>query len=243
MLGFHSVLCNVLVLATLFLLGCAREKAAPVDSSRNATTTPEVADNLDLEAGELYVQLSPADGFLHIKEYLLSTRKSDATEIQSQVEKISELVRTARYSHTRFGLSAFTAMEESMSPDRDFITVECKLLTKERDLYKIMGNVYSGLLRRPVTITISKEDIGLHYEGPDIDVRTNNAQGVYRKDDRRIIFWRNGERHYQAVFARHGSTPADFHSLQPYIKEAVASPEKSEEEIAKWRATQWRATK
>jgi hypothetical protein len=144
-------------------------------------------------------------------------------------------VRSGNYIKARYGLQGFTPMEERIFHDREFVTVKCRLLTKERNLQKMMNSVYSSVLNRHVTITISKGEIGLHFDGPDIAIRGNNAKGVFGKDNRIAIFWRNGERFYEAVFARSGAAEKDFKSIAAYLEKDISSPAKSEAEIRAWK--------
>ena len=199
---------------------------------------PALVRSLDLEAAETFVQLWPADGFLYMKEYYLSTLKSDPAEIHRQVAQIADLVRSANYAKARYGLQGFTPMEERIFHDREFVTVECRLLTKERNLRKIMDSVYSSVLNRPVEITVSKGEIGLHFDGPDvITVQGKDAKGVFVKDNRNAIFWTNGARCYGAVFSRKGATEKDLQSIAAYLEKDISSPEKSEAEIRAWKET------
>ena len=191
---------------------------------------------LGLTTGETYVELHPRDGFLYIKEYYLSTLNSENTR-SKQAEEISSLIRSASYCKKRYGLSIFTSMEERVFRDRGFITVECRLLTRERNLIPLMESVYSSLLNRPVQITIVSTEIGLHYAGTDVQVRSHNSLGVVEKEDGRIIFWKNGISAFESVFANAGSKPADLISMAGYLKEEVSSPEKSAAEINAWKSS------
>lgn len=212
-----------LLLTALFFSACG---------DHNSST---LVRSLDVEARETYVQLYPADGFLYIKEYYLSTLKSAPADIRRQVAGISDLVRSARYCKTRYGLEGFTPMEERIFHDRHFVTVECRLLTRERNLHRVMVNAFSSLLNRHVETVIGKGEIGLYFDGPDVTVRHSNAKGLFGKEKRKAIFWRNGERFYEAVFARAGVAEKDFVSIAPYFERDVASPKKSEAEIEAWR--------
>jgi hypothetical protein len=129
-------------------------------------------------------------------------------------------------------------MEERIFRDRVGGTVESRLLTKERNLRTLMDRVYSTILNRPVAITISEGEIGLYFDAGDLVVRDNNAQGVFGKDNRRAIFWRNGERFYEAVFARSGATEKHLTSIGAYLERDVSSPPKSEAEIKAWKESQ-----
>ena len=86
-----------------------------------------------------------------------------------------------------------------------------------------------------MAITVSEGDIGLHFDGLDIAVRGDNAKGVFSKDNKRAVFWRNGERFYEAVVARSGAAEKDFRLIAPYLERDVASPEKNEAKIKAWK--------
>ena len=87
----------------------------------------------------------------------------------------------------------------------------------------------------PVKTRIFQAEVALYFDGPDVEVRGNNAKGVFSKGEKRAIFWRNGERFYEAVFARAGAVEKDFKSIAPYLERDVASPEKSKAEIKAWK--------
>jgi hypothetical protein len=229
---------RVLFTTAILIMACLENCMTPstaLSSDNAGDDSPALVRSLDIEAGETFVQLWPADGFLYVKEYHLGTLKSDPAEIHRQVAHISGLVRSGNYIKARYGLQGFTPMEERIFHDGEFVTVECRLLTKERNLQKIMDSVYSSVLNRHVAITVSKGEIGLHFDGPDIAVRGNNAKGVFGKDNRRAIFWRNGERFYEAVFARSGASEKDFKSITAYLEKDISSPAKSEAEIRAWK--------
>ena len=201
-----------LLMVGLLFMGCS--KANPY----------KLVQTLDLEAAETFVQIHPADGFLYIKEYSLSSLKQDPEEFKSQVETISALAKEARYCKSRYGLSQFEAMEERIYIDRGFVTVECRLLTREKNVKTLIDSVYESLLNRPVSITIVPSDIGLHFFGKDVEIRGTNAKSVFSKGEQQVVFWRNGEEVIETVFARAGSLAKDFRSIAPYFSEDVSSP-------------------
>jgi hypothetical protein len=189
---------------------CCLLVSALLFSASGVPSSPTLVRTLDLEAAETYVQFWPADGFRYIKEYHLSTLKSDPADIRWQVAHISDLVRSANYCKTRYDLKVFTPMEERIFHDRHFATVECRLLTRERNLHTLMENAFSSLLNRKVETRVFEGEIGLYFDGPDITIRHGNAKGVFAKDNRTAIFWRNGDRFYEAVFARTGTSEKNF---------------------------------
>jgi hypothetical protein len=202
-----------------FLLGC-NKAGAP-------------SSNLDTH--ETYVQLWPADGFLYIKDYYVSSKENDPNTIRKQVSLLTKLVRDARYCKTRYGLELFSPMEERVFHDRDFVTIESRLLTKERNVIKQIENVFSSILNRKVVVKVSDQDVGLYFDGPDVSIRDNNSKGVFANGDHRAIFWENGQKFYEIVLADTEWNAAAPKSIAPYLEEDVASPEKSPAEIKAWK--------
>ncbi len=187
-----------------------------------------LSKKLNIEAAEIYVCLYPGDGYLHIKEYRLSAVTRDTS-----TEKIKSLIEDAKFCEKRFPFRHFTAMEESMKRDRGYITGEYHLMTRERSLVKMMEDSFGKILDRKVKVTINEDDIGLHFIGPDIQVRSNNANGVYGKEDQRVIFWKNGLQYFEVVFGEH--TDQHFDSIAASFGADVSSPEKTEADVAAWK--------
>lgn len=184
--------------------------------------------NLRLNAAETYVQLYPRDGFLHIKEYSLG-----ATSSRCSIQKIKSMVADAKYCDSKFKFKHFTAMEESMKMDRGYITGEYNLMTRETNFVKMMEDGFGKVLNRKVRVTISDEKIGLYYTGDDVEVRSHNAEGVFAKEDQRVIFWKNGLQYFEAVFADNPESRAS--SIADSFGADVASPEMSKSEIDEWK--------
>ena len=196
----------------LALAGCGTADAAG-----------ERAGSLRLEAAETYVRLVPREGELHIREYVLGTRETDPAAMARQAETVTALVRAAEYCTRRFGLPGFSAVEESLFHDRGVLTVDCRLRTEERNLRRLMASAFGGVLGRPVTLTIGGE-IGLHFAGPEIQCRGNNALAIMGKGDQRVIYWRNGTPSFELVFGEHGRDTPSFRPLTRYVMEdSIAS--------------------
>jgi len=200
----------------------------------NANANGLIVKN-NIEAPEIYIQLYPADGYLHIKEYKISSLLDDPEKIKKQIDEIAESVKSATYCHRRFGFKQFIPIEERMFINQDIVTGEYHLLTKEKDLKKIMQDCFGVLLNRKVAVTIEDKAIGLHYEGDDIVVADNNALGVYGKGAMRVIFWKNGDRYYEAVF-RPKKEVETSKSIIEYFEADVESPKKSKAEIEAWKS-------
>jgi hypothetical protein len=193
------------------------------------------AQTLAVEAAEVYVELHPTDGFLYVKEYHLSTLKQDSAAIAAQAVKIAGLVQRKSYCIARYPFTVFVSMEEKLYHDRGSITVECRLLSRERNLRTLMSDAFGRVLNRPVNVTIESGEIGLSYTGPDVQVRGNNSLGVCEKGDQRVIFWRNGTSSFEAVLGPENREVSTYRSIAPYVRADVASPEMTEAEIEAWR--------
>lgn len=182
---------------------------------------------LGLAAVEAYVRVYPENGFLHVKEYRLG-----ATQADTSTEAVKTLVKEAKYCAARFRFLHFTAMEESMKHDGDRITGEYHLLTRERDLAKMLEDSFGKILNRKVSVKID-QSVTLYYSGPDLRVGGHNAEGVYEKGNDRVIIWKRGLKYYEAVFGEPIKPKAL--SLAETFGDDVTSPTKSPDEISAWR--------
>ena len=63
----------------------------------------------NIESAEIYVELYPREGYLHIKEYNISTLLTKTEKIKKQVEYIKELIASTKYCKKRFGFKKFIA--------------------------------------------------------------------------------------------------------------------------------------
>ena len=192
-------------------------------------------DRKDLETAELYVSLHPGDGYLLIKEYKVSTLLKSRQDIEAQVEGIRKLVSKAGYVKQRFGCEGFVALEERMYKDGRIITGEYHLLTKEKNVKKMVENSFGKILNRNVTLKIEKENVAIFFDNRDeFLVGSDNSIGVYKKDSLNVVVWKNGTSRYEMIFSfEQGGAP--FKSIFEYFGEDVASPEKSKEEIERWK--------
>jgi hypothetical protein len=184
---------------------------------------------LKVNCAETYVDLHPLDTYLHVKEYRLGT----ISQKKNSVKKIKTLITKAEYCKKRFGFEGFTAIEERMGHDRDFITGEYHLLTREENIIKMLEDAFGGTFGRKVSVSINPKEIELRFEGKDIQIRSNNAKGVYGKENQQMIVWKNGVQHFEVVFGM--TEEQSFPSFAKSFGENVASPEWSAEEINAWK--------
>jgi hypothetical protein len=212
----------------MLTLACAQAACATGGSSAGAQA-------LGVEAAEVYVELHPTSGFLFVREYHLSTLKPDSATIAAQATEIAGLVQRRGYCKARFAFAEFTSMEEKLYHDRGSITVECSLLSRERNLRTLMTDAFGRVLSRPVHVSVDSAEIGLSHAGLDVQVRGNNSLGIYVKDGQRVIYWRNGTPSFEIVFGPEDRAVSTYRSLAPYVRADVASPEVTEAEIKAWR--------
>lgn len=183
---------------------------------------------LAVESPEIYVRVHPRDGYLQIREYALST-----TAPAFSPEEIKTLVRHAGYCRLRFAFEHFTAMEESLKRESTGITGDYNLLTRERNVVVMLKDCFSRILARSVRVTVDERHVGVWFEGDDIVVRTNNAEGVYGKGRERVIFWKNGSPYYEVVLGEAASS--DAKSIAAVFGDDASSPIKTETEINAWK--------
>ncbi len=175
---------------------------------------------------EIFIRLYPRDGYVWIRQYWLNTPLRDDTEIKAQVAAIRELVGKTGFAQSEYGFKRFRLREERVYVDRGQLTAEHHITTDERNLVKLMEDSFGRILRREIKVTITKEEIGLHFARTGLsNISSDSALGAYTKDDRAIIFWRNGIEFYEAVFTYEWDDKR-YKSLLPWFGEDLASPEK-----------------
>lgn len=188
------------------------------------------AADLRVESPEIFVEINPATGYLHVKEYYLSTLETDEGAVTTQLAGLSDLVARAAYCPSRFHLASFTPIEESLLRDRGAVTTECHLFTTETKVEKILEAAFGGVLDTRVSAAIGDGEIRLEFDGPDVQVRGNNAIGVYAKGPRRALVWPAGAGKLEAVFGSDTRGLEDFRSLGPYLSADVSSPRRTKAE-------------
>ena len=192
-------------------------------------------DRKDVKAAEIYVRLYPGDGYLLVKEYKVSTLLSSRQDIEGQIKEIKELVSKAGYAKERFGCEEFVAVEERMYKDGGVIMGEYHLLTKEKNVRKMVEGCFEKIVNKDVVMKTEEENISMFFDsGDDFVVVSDNSLGVYKKNSLSAVLWKNGARSYEVVFTFERKD-APFKSVFEYFGEDVASPEKSKEEIERWK--------
>ena len=190
---------SVVIVTALLLASCTSESPEP---------TPPVAMNPtvnsspnQIPAHEVYVQLYPRDGYLHVKEYNLGS-VLPADSIPSQIARLKAKISALELSESEYIFEVFDAKEESLFMDRGFVTGEYHLKTDERNLNRLIADSFAKVLRRPVTLTINDSGITIEFNNVGLRVADNNSTGVYANSDntRTRMTFRNGQRMYESVF-------------------------------------------
>ncbi len=152
-------------------------------------------------AHEVYVQLYPRDGYLHVKEYNLGS-VLPADSIPSQIARLKAKISALELSESEYAFEVFDAKEESLFMDRGFVTGEYHLKTDERNLKRLIADSFAKVLRRPVTLTINDTDRIIEFNSVGIRVADNNSTGVYANSDntRTRMTFRNRQPMYESVF-------------------------------------------
>lgn len=212
---------SVAILAVFFSLTACN----PSYVNKGTSSYNGLNHNLDLEAVEIYIAFNPYNGMLLIKEYRLSTLKKSEAEITEQVGQIKAMVSNAEYCRTRFGFKYFIPISEAMSIEKDRIVGEYYLKSNEENVNKLFEDIFSNVLGREVTITVSTE-IGVHFKGLDIwaDKKYTKTVLWHEQKKRQIIFWDNGLDYYEMVLGKRNKSQDEYVSILPYFGEDVSSP-------------------
>lgn len=190
-----------LIIVTVLLASCRQSEQA-VSIQTPALSESDTGDSPnELRVHEIFVQLYPRDGYLHVKEYNITSLK-DAGSLADQVSAMRAKIADLEYAESEYGFEHFDAKEESLFADRDFLTGEYHLKTDLTNLKELIDDSYSKILRRPVELTITEEYITLVFECGGIRVADNNSTGVFAKPGENLIrmSFPNGSRVYESVF-------------------------------------------
>ncbi len=169
---------------------------------RTGSQAPVAISPNQVRPREIYVQLYPRDGYLHIKEYHIeSLLPPDA--VADQLEAIRNRIAALEYSESEYRFELFDAKEESWFRDRGFITGQYHLKTDETNVLKLIDDSFAKILRRPVKVKITESEIILQFPANGVRVADNNATGVYlhRETNWNRVVFGNDERFYEAVFS------------------------------------------
>ncbi len=190
-----------IIIVPILLASCQQSKQADSLQTRAPTESNIVASPNDVRVHEIFVQLFPRDGYLHVKEYNITSLK-DPDSLADQVLDMRSKVSALAYSESEYGFEHFDAKEESFFEDRGLLTGEYHLKTDLTNLKELIDDSFSKILRRPVELTITDENITLVFGDQGIRVADNNSTGVFGNRDENLIrmSFPNGSRKYEAVF-------------------------------------------
>jgi hypothetical protein len=185
-------------------------------------------NNRNIEAEEIYFAVYPADQYLEIIEYNLVSNKKNKIDISKDVNILENKIKKAQYSSSKYNFNNFIPVEEKITNEKKFIKGRYRLLTHEKNVKKILIDVFEKILNKKVEIEITNKEIKLYFDGNGINISVNNALGIYSKKNKKIVSWKNDNRKFEMVvsFNVEGKIP-----LLNYIKQTVSSPEKTKEEI------------
>jgi hypothetical protein len=184
--------------------------------------------NINIDAQEIYFAVYPADQYLEIIEYNLVSNKKNKVDISIDVGNLENKIKNAQYSSSKYKFNYFVPVEEKITNEKKFIKGRYSLLTQEKNIKKILIDVFEKIFNKKVEIEITDKEIKLYFDGKGINISQNNALGIYSKNNKRMAVWKNGVTKFEMVvgFDVEGKLP-----LLKYIKQTVSSSEKTKEEI------------
>ena len=156
-------------------------------------------ENLGVTPEEVFIGIYPNNQFVELIEYNVLSTRNDEDKASNDIEKIKSLIEGAEYCKEKYNFQYFQSAEEEIRKDRGFIEIHCSLLTQNKNIISVMTDLFSEVLDREVEVTISKEDIGLHFQGNDVNVGGNNTALTKAGSDQRAVFWKNGTPNLEAV--------------------------------------------
>lgn len=187
------------------------------------------AQKLDnLKAQETFIRFDPSNQYLEIIEYNLLTKNTKSKKIKSDVSNLKSNIEKSTFAKNKFKFKYFYPLEEKVTNEGSYIKGSYYLYTQEKNIYKLMEDVFSNILDRKVDIEITKKNINMILKATGYTFSTNNAEGIYGKDEKALISWRNGTPTFELVFS---INPSSMSSLVNEIKNEISSPELTKEQV------------
>ena len=174
-----------------------------------------MASPLGLLSSEYWLVLSPASKSFIFREYNLRT----GSDVALTGQRVMELVGQGQYPEAEFGFEHFEPLRSSVYPDRGFVTTDHLLHSEESNLLTLVNDSFARILRRPLSVTVSDQTIGVRFNGSGLRVAENNSLGVFAQEDDLVVCFRNGASSYEMVVAQVGDTSGV--SLAPAIPETI----------------------
>lgn len=185
------------------------------------------ADIRNFSAREIYVGYYFADNYANVIEYdVVHTGKS--RDIRADVQLLEDSIMNAEFAKNKYEYDYFSSAEESISNEGNFVKINLDLICSETASFDTMEDLLSKTLGRPVTIKVEGEKLNVYFEGAGIQIRSNNAEGAYRKGDTILMSWPSRLSKMELVF---GVDTVVANKIDEYVAGKKASPEKTSEEI------------
>lgn len=176
---------------------------------------------------EIYVGYYFADNYAHVIEYNI-VHKQNTGAIAEDVESIKKLIGEARYVKEKYNYTYFTAVEESASNEGKFIKGDFHLVTAQSPSFEIIEDLFSKTLGKKVSVKAEDGALNVYFDGSGIKIGSNNAAGVYKKENLIKISFPQRLSKIEIVFQK---SIEHTEPILQFITGKIASPEKSAEEI------------
>ncbi|MDD4295131.1 MAG: hypothetical protein PHP69_06430 [Candidatus Omnitrophica bacterium] len=167
----------------------------------SALANAQFNENLNVTPEEIFVGVYPKSQYVELIEYNILSTRTEESKATNDILRIKSLVEKGDYCKEKYGFKYFQSVEEEIKKDRGFVEIHCNLVTQNKNLIEVMKDVFGKVLKRDVEITISKEDIGLHFYGNYPNIGGNNSAFTKKDSDQRAVFWKNGTPNLEAIFS------------------------------------------
>ena len=185
------------------------------------------ADIGNFSAREIYVEYYFADNYANVIEYdVVHTGKS--RDIRADVQLLEDSIVNADFARNKYGYDYFASAEEAISNEGNFVKINLDLICSENVSFATMEDLLSKTLGRPVTVKVEGERLNVYFEGAGIQIRSNNAEGIYEKGEAVMVSWPSRLSKMELVF---GVDTVVANKIDEYVAGKKASPEKTSEEI------------
>ncbi|WP_191015208.1 hypothetical protein [Treponema zioleckii] len=185
------------------------------------------ADIKNFEAKEIYIGYYFSDNYANVIEYdVLHDKKTP--QIKENVDSLIEEIKNAGYAEKRYSYEYFKSAEESISNEGKYAKINLDLITYQTANLETITDLFSKTLRRKVLVKIEDGKLNLYFDGSGIQIRSNNTEAAYQKDNQIILSWPARLSKMELVF---GIENDNSESILQFVNGKISSPEKSAEEI------------
>lgn len=181
-----------------------------------------------LKAQETYIRLDPRNQYVEIIEYNLLSKHTKDKKIKNDLDLLIHNIKESTFAKKKFSFNFFEPLEEKVINEGKYLKGSYYLYTQEKDIRNLLKDVFGKILGRDIDVEITNKNINIIFIAKGYTLGTNNAEGIYGKDDKALISWKNGTPTFELVFR---INPINMTPLIKYQKSDVFSPVLTKEQV------------